>query len=74
MIKDFGLTDIAELRRSVQLERQSDLFACAGDFGEASRLMKEANHIRAARFGRGLDPNDLRERTRAILKEQDNGE
>lgn len=57
----------AELRRSVELEGQSDLYAVACCFRNASSLMKEVNAIRARVFGRGLEPNDLRERTLEYL-------
>jgi hypothetical protein len=56
-----------ELRRSVQFEDQSDLMAAAFNFGEASRLMREANAIRARKFGQGLDPNRLRALTAEAL-------
>jgi hypothetical protein len=54
------------LRESVELERRSDLMAHACNFGEASRLMRQANRIREREFGR-FDPNELRERTQEAL-------
>jgi hypothetical protein len=59
--------NLRELRESVELERQSDLYACACDFAQASRLMSQANAIRRRHFGRGLDPNELREMTNEAL-------
>jgi hypothetical protein len=55
------------LRASLEIENRADLHAHAGQFGPASELMKQANAIRAQVFGRGLDPNELRERTHAAL-------
>lgn len=63
------MIDNAALRRSQTLEAQADVAALQGLFGQASALMKEANRIRAAEFGRGLDPNQLRDLTDARLRD-----
>jgi hypothetical protein len=60
------MTDIVELRESVELENRADLCAAACNFREASRLMKAANAIRSRHFGK-LDPRELREQTLAAL-------
>ncbi|HYI43708.1 MAG TPA: hypothetical protein VD768_08820 [Sphingomicrobium sp.] len=44
----------------MDLEARADLMAAACQFGEAAELMRRANALRSAAFGRGLDPNELR--------------
>lgn len=61
------MSELTELRESVELERQADLYAAACDFGSASRLMKQANAIRRRQFGHGLGPNELREKTHEAM-------
>jgi hypothetical protein len=62
--------DWAALRKSVEFERESDLCAAAGNIGDATMLMKEANRLRESVFGK-FDPNELRERTHAALSAQE---
>ena len=60
------MVDVTALRESVELESRADLFAAACDFREAAHLMRQANAIRRREFG-AFDPNELRERTEAVL-------
>lgn len=60
-------SDRAILAESVDLENQADFYAINCQFGPASQLMREANKLRQRVFGKIADPNELRDRTSAIL-------
>lgn len=66
-MSDLTSVQIADLRESVLLENESDLYALAFDFGAASSLMRRANDLRRKVFGSLVDPNELRDRTREAL-------
>jgi hypothetical protein len=64
---EYTPAQLRDLRESVRLEEVADLYAAACNFTDAVVQMKAANAIRSRILGKGLDPNELRERTTAAV-------